>query len=65
MARLEGPVVASVNAVFLSDWYSETDEILTDEIDLFDVKSGRAIWTARSSRPDRGSSSRPCGCSSG
>jgi cardiolipin synthase len=40
MARLEGPVVASVNAVFLSDWYSETDEILTDEIDLFDVKSG-------------------------
>ena len=33
-------MVASVNAVFLSDWYSETDEILTDEIDLFDVKSG-------------------------
>lgn len=40
MVRLEGPVVASVNAVFLSDWYSETDEILTDEIDLFSVKSG-------------------------
>ncbi|MCC2033140.1 cardiolipin synthase [Microbacterium allomyrinae] len=40
MARIEGPVVASVNAVFLSDWYSETDEVLTDEIDLFDVKSG-------------------------
>ncbi|AZS35646.1 Major cardiolipin synthase ClsA [Microbacterium lemovicicum] len=40
MVRLEGPVVASVNAVFLSDWYSETDEVLTDEIDLFDVKSG-------------------------
>ena len=40
MTRLEGPVVASVNAVFLSDWYSETDEILTDEIDLFDVKEG-------------------------
>ena len=40
MVRLEGPVVASVNAVFLSDWYSETDEMLTDEIDLFDVKSG-------------------------
>ncbi|WP_396655861.1 cardiolipin synthase [Microbacterium sp.] len=40
MCRLEGPVVASVNAVFLSDWYAETDEILTDEIDLFDVKSG-------------------------
>jgi len=40
MVRVEGPVVASINAVFLSDWYSETDEILTDEIDLFDVSSG-------------------------
>ena len=40
MVRLEGPVVASVNAVFLSDWYSETDEILTDDIDLFDVTPG-------------------------
>ncbi|HKP07209.1 MAG TPA: cardiolipin synthase [Microbacterium sp.] len=40
MARIEGPVVASVNAVFLSDWYSETDEVLTDQIDLFDVRSG-------------------------
>lgn len=40
MVRVEGPVVASVNAVFLSDWYSETDEILTDEIDLFDVTTG-------------------------
>jgi len=40
MARIEGPVVASVNAVFLSDWYSETDEVLTEQIDLFDVTSG-------------------------
>lgn len=40
MVRLEGPIVASINAVFLSDWYSETDEILTDEIDLFDVATG-------------------------
>jgi cardiolipin synthase len=40
MVRIEGPVVASVNAVFLSDWYSETDEVLTDQIDLFDVTSG-------------------------
>ena len=40
MARIQGPVVASVNAVFLSDWYSETDEVLTDQIDLFDVTSG-------------------------
>ena len=34
MVRLEGPIVASVNAVFMSDWYSETDEILTEDIDL-------------------------------
>ena len=40
MARIEGPVVASVNAVFLSDWYSETDEVLTEQIDLFDVTAG-------------------------
>ncbi|WP_292834975.1 cardiolipin synthase, partial [Microbacterium sp.] len=40
MARLEGPIVASINAVFLSDWYSETDETLLDEINLFNVASG-------------------------
>ncbi|MGA7397858.1 MAG: cardiolipin synthase [Solirubrobacterales bacterium] len=40
MVRFDGPVVASVNAVFLSDWYSETEEILTDEIDLLRVASG-------------------------
>ena len=27
MVRVDGPVVASVNAVFLSDWYSETDTV--------------------------------------
>ncbi len=40
MVRVEGPVVASVNAVFLSDWYSETDETLTEDIDLFGVMTG-------------------------
>ena len=39
MARLDGPVVASVNAVFLSDWYSETDEVV-EGIELFDVEPG-------------------------
>ncbi len=38
MVRLEGPVVGSVNAVFLSDWYSETDELLTEEVDVFDLR---------------------------
>ncbi|WP_295012577.1 cardiolipin synthase [uncultured Microbacterium sp.] len=27
MVRVDGPVVATVNAVFLSDWYSETDAV--------------------------------------
>ena len=40
MVRVQGPVVASINAVFLSDWYSETDEILTDMIDLLSVEPG-------------------------
>ncbi|WP_029144939.1 cardiolipin synthase [Microbacterium luticocti] len=37
MVRLEGPVVASVNAVFLSDWYSETGETLEHEVELFEI----------------------------
>lgn len=40
MVRLDGPVVASVNAVFLSDWFSETDERLVDELDLTAIESG-------------------------
>ncbi|GAA5033777.1 cardiolipin synthase [Microbacterium fluvii] len=40
MARIEGPVVPSINAVFLSDWYSETDEALTDEAYLEDIRTG-------------------------
>lgn len=31
MARVTGPVVTGINVIFLSDWYSETDEILTGE----------------------------------
>src|SRR6185312_14877863 len=29
--RFEGPIVAGVNALFVTDWYSETDELLTRE----------------------------------
>jgi cardiolipin synthase len=41
MVRLDGPVVLSVNAIFLSDWYSETDVVL-EEIDIAhaDIGSG-------------------------
>ena len=31
MARFEGPVVAGIDAIFVTDWYSETGELLTRE----------------------------------
>jgi cardiolipin synthase len=31
MARFEGPVVAGINALFVTDWYSETNELLVRE----------------------------------
>lgn len=31
MARFEGPVVAGIDAVFVTDWYVETDELLARE----------------------------------
>jgi cardiolipin synthase len=31
-ARVTGPVVSALNAVFATDWYSETDEIILDEL---------------------------------
>ncbi|WP_431279957.1 cardiolipin synthase [Leifsonia poae] len=31
MARVTGPIVTATNAVFLSDWYLETDELLGEE----------------------------------
>ncbi|MBU1587165.1 MAG: cardiolipin synthase [Actinobacteria bacterium] len=31
MARFEGPVVAGIDALFVTDWYSETDELLERE----------------------------------
>jgi cardiolipin synthase len=33
MVRLQGPVVAGVNAIFVTDWYAETGELLTRETD--------------------------------
>ncbi|GAB3134504.1 cardiolipin synthase [Marisediminicola antarctica] len=31
MVRFDGPIVAGINALFVSDWYSETDELLLRE----------------------------------
>ncbi len=33
MARFEGPVVAGIDAIFVTDWYSETDELLSRDVD--------------------------------
>jgi cardiolipin synthase len=33
MTRLEGPIVAGLNAIFITDWYSETNELLMRETD--------------------------------
>ncbi|WP_405372184.1 MULTISPECIES: cardiolipin synthase [unclassified Microbacterium] len=34
MTRIDGPVVASIDAVFLSDWYGETGQALVTEVEL-------------------------------
>ncbi|RFA21125.1 cardiolipin synthase [Subtercola boreus] len=31
MTRVEGPIVSGINAIFITDWYSETDELLSRE----------------------------------
>jgi cardiolipin synthase len=33
MARLEGPVVTTLNVVFATDWLSETDDLLEDQLE--------------------------------
>ena len=33
MVRLQGPIVAGVNAIFITDWYAETGELLSRETD--------------------------------
>ena len=34
MTRITGPIVAATNAVFISDWYLETDELLGDDANV-------------------------------
>ncbi|OYC98424.1 cardiolipin synthase [Microbacterium sp. Yaish 1] len=40
MVRVQGPVVASIDAVFLSDWYSETGSAPSEDVGLFELESG-------------------------
>jgi cardiolipin synthase len=38
MVRFEGPIVAGINALFVTDWYSETDKLLVREAEpVFDA----------------------------
>ncbi|WP_353988592.1 cardiolipin synthase [Ruicaihuangia caeni] len=41
MVRFEGPIVAGIDALFVTDWYSETDELLIRE-----TESARAVESA-------------------
>lgn len=44
MVRFEGPIVAGINALFLSDWYAETDELLLSELpDLVEPAPARTV----------------------
>ena len=42
MVRFEGPIVAGINALFITDWYSETDELLLREAPDVGRESQRA-----------------------
>ncbi len=34
MVRFEGPIVAGIDALFATDWYAETDELLLREVEI-------------------------------
>ena len=40
MVRVEGPVALGLNALFISDWYGETDELPAVDSELPDSKTG-------------------------
>jgi len=37
MTRLEGPIVSGLNAIFITDWYAETDQLLVRETEPIEV----------------------------
>ncbi len=40
MVRLEGPIAAGVDALFITDWYSETGNVLVDEVAVPPAQTG-------------------------
>ncbi|MBH0117254.1 cardiolipin synthase [Salinibacterium sp. NG253] len=47
MVRFEGPIVAGINALFITDWYSETDELLVREGALAQPTAPDAVLDAQ------------------
>jgi cardiolipin synthase len=37
MTRLEGPIVSGLNAIFITDWYAETDQLLVRETEPIEI----------------------------
>jgi cardiolipin synthase len=47
MVRFEGPIVAGLNALFVTDWYSETDELLVREVEPITLNNGNDLLDAQ------------------
>jgi cardiolipin synthase len=47
MVRFEGPIVAGINALFVTDWYSETDELLVREVENIVVNHSTELLDAQ------------------
>jgi cardiolipin synthase len=47
MVRFEGPIVAGLNALFVTDWYSETDQLLVREVEPIAVDYNLALLDAQ------------------
>ena len=46
MTRLEGPIVQGLNAIFITDWYLETDEMLPRDFELLAAPATAAVVAA-------------------
>jgi cardiolipin synthase A/B len=47
MVRFEGPIVAGINALFVTDWYSETDELLVREVESIAIDRSSELLDAQ------------------
>jgi cardiolipin synthase A/B len=47
MARFSGPVVRELDAVFITDWYSETDELLDPDYQPVVLREAPGTWDAQ------------------